>query len=143
MINQVTIDNIDGVKELQSIFNVVFKQKDELMRTLTANPYVKMYTYSVNEKVVGFIEYSRIYDRYELDNMYVLEEYRNKGIASCLISFMIEMAQKDNIKNITLEVRIDNNIALTLYEKYGFVKKAIRHNYYGDCDGILMEKEMM
>ncbi len=143
MINQVTIDNIDGVKELQSIFNVVFKQKDELMRTLTANPYVKMYTYSVNEKVVGFIEYSRIYDRYELDNIYVLEEYRNKGIASCLISFMIEMAQKDNIKNITLEVRIDNNIALTLYEKYGFVKKAIRHNYYGDCDGILMEKEMM
>ena len=143
MITKVTIDNMADVYELQKLFNVVFRQKDELIDTLTTNPYVQLYTYSIDKKVVGFIEYSIIYDRYELDNIYVLEEYRNKGIASCLISFMINEAQDNNITNITLEVRIDNDPALRLYVKYGFVKKAIRHNYYGDCDGILMEKEMM
>ena len=143
MISNITIDNIDRIKELQITFNDVFKQKNELINTLTANPYVKLYTYSVDKKIVGFIEYSLIYYRCELDNLYVLEDYRRKGIATCLINYMIEEIRKQNLKNITLEVRRDNYKAINLYKKYGFIEKAIRHNYYGDCDGILMEKEMV
>lgn len=143
MLNQLNIDNINSIKEVQSIFCDVFKQKDELINTLTANPYVKLCTYSVDKKIVAFIEYEEIYDRYELDNIFVLEEYRNMGLASYLMQYMIDEGKKNNIKNITLEVRRDNDKAIRLYKKYGFIEKAIRHNYYGNCDGILMEKEMM
>ena len=143
MLNQLNIDNINSIKEVQSIFCDVFKQKDELINTLTANPYVKLCTYSVDKKIVAFIEYEEIYDRYELDNIFVLEEYRNMGLASYLMQYMIDEGKKNNIKNITLEVRRDNDKAIRLYKKYGFIEKAIRHNYYGSCDGILMEKEMM
>ena len=143
MLNQLNIDNINSIKEVQSIFCDAFKQKDELINTLTANPYVKLCTYSVDKKIVAFIEYEEIYDRYELDNIFVLEEYRNMGLASYLMQYMIDEGKKNNIKNITLEVRRDNDKAIRLYKKYGFIEKAIRHNYYGNCDGILMEKEMM
>ena len=44
-------------------------------------------------------------------------------------------------KSITLEVREDNLYAIKLYEKFGFIKKAIRKGYYQGIDGILMERE--
>ena len=110
---------------------------------MEANPYVKLYTYSVDKNIIGFILYEDIQDRFELDNIYVLDSYRKKGIDSILMDLMINEGKKKNIQNITLEVREDNYKAINLYKKYGFVEKAIRHNYYDNCDGILMEKEMM
>lgn len=143
MLNQLTLDNIDELNELQSIFYEVFKQKNELINTLSNNPYVKIYTYSVDKKVVAFIQYEYIYDRFELDNIFVLDNYRRQGIASILIEFMIREGLNKKISNITLEVRQNNTQAIKLYKKYGFIEKAIRKNYYGHDNGILMEKEMI
>ena len=143
MINVLSIDNIDGIVNVQNIFCDVYKQKNELITTMRTNPYVKVCTYSVDKKVVGIIEYQDIYDRFELNNIFVLNDYRNNGVASYLMNYMIEEGKKKKIVNITLEVREDNINAINLYKKYGFIEKAIRSNYYGDCNGILMEKEMM
>jgi len=143
MLNQVTLDDINMLNILQNTFSDVFKQKDELITTLSSNCYVKLYTYSIDNKIVAFIQYEDIYDRFELDNIYVLKEYRNKGIAKLLMEYMINDGKSKKINNITLEVNEENTSAINLYKKYGFVEKAVRNNYYGKNDGILMEKEMM
>lgn len=143
MLKEIGIDNKIEIQNIQNIFCDVFRQKDELINTLESNPYVKLYTYSVDKNIVAFIQYEDIYDRFELDNIYVLAEYRKKGIASILIEFMINDGKNKKITNITLEVREDNVKAINLYKKYGFVEKATRNNYYDNCNGILMEKEMM
>ena len=143
MLKEVVVDNKIEQENIQNIFSDVFKQKKELIDTFSSNPYVKLYTYSVDKNIVAFIQYEDIYDRFELDNIYVLKEYRNRGIASSLMEFMINEGKKKKIINITLEVREDNTNAINLYKKYGFVEKAIRNNYYDNCNGILMEKEMM
>jgi len=143
MLKEVVVDNKIELENIQNTFSEVFKQKNELTDTFSSNPYVKLYTYSVDKKIVAFIQYEDIYDRFELDNIYVLKEYRNRGIASSLMEFMINEGKKKEIINITLEVREDNVNAINLYKKYGFTEKAIRNNYYDNCNGILMEKEMM
>lgn len=143
MLREIVVDNKKELENLQNIFSDVFKQKNELIDTFSSNPYVKLYTYSVDKNIVAFIQYEDIYDRFELDNIYVLKEYRNRGIASSLMEHMINEGKKQNIINITLEVREDNVNAINLYKKYGFTEKAIRNNYYENCNGILMEKEMM
>ena len=56
---------------------------------------------------------------------------------------MIKYAKDKKIENITLEVRSDNEKAIYLYKKYGFIPVAKREKYYNDVDGILMEKELM
>ena len=43
-------------------------------------------------------------------------------------------------KPSTLEVKINNYIAINLYQKYGYKKVAIRKGYYNGVDGILMER---
>ena len=56
------------------------------------------------------------------------------------MNYMINIIKDMDISNITLEVRVDNLVAIKMYEKFGFKKQAIRKNYYQGVDGILMEK---
>jgi len=55
---------------------------------------------------------------------------------------MIDIAKESKVINITLEVRVNNNAAIHLYEKFGFQKEAIRANYYQEEDGLLMLKKI-
>ncbi|MBQ9854262.1 MAG: GNAT family N-acetyltransferase [Bacilli bacterium] len=108
-----------------------------------SNPFRKRIEYFDNDLSLGYLEYSLIYDRMEIDNIEVLEEHRNKGIGSKLMAHLISIAISYHVVNITLEVRVSNEIARNLYKKYGFREVALRKFYYGDEDGILMEKQIM
>ena len=107
------------------------------------NPFSRRAEYIIDDKSVGYLEYSLIYDRIEIDNINVLEEYRNQGIGTKLMAYLVSMAIDLRVINITLEVRVSNEIARNLYKKFGFREVALRKYYYGDEDGILMEKNVM
>ena len=77
-----------------------------------------------------------IYERAEINYIFVLENYRGKKLASKMLEFMIKSCKI--CENITLEVRKSNSIAISLYRKFGFKEVAIRKNYYNNEDGILM-----
>lgn len=111
--------------------------------TSTINPFSRRVEYFVDDKSVGFLEYSLIYDRMEIDNFEVLEDYRGQGIGTKMMAYLISMAIDLRVVNITLEVRVSNEVARNLYKKFGFREVAIRKYYYGDEDGILMEKNIM
>lgn len=111
--------------------------------TKDSNPFGRRIEYIIDGKSLGYLEYSLIYDRIEIDNFFVLEEERKKGIGTKLMSYLISMAIDLHVVNITLEVRISNEIARNLYKKFGFREVALRKYYYGDEDGILMEKQVM
>ncbi len=108
-----------------------------------SNPFSKCIEYVENDTVMGTLKYSLIYDRMEIDNIFVEEEYRGKGIGNKLMSYLISVAINERVVNITLEVRISNTVARNLYKKFGFREVALRKFYYGDEDGILMEKQVM
>ena len=109
----------------------------------TSNPFSRRIEYSINDEVIGFLEYSLIYDRIEIDQVVVNEEYRGQGIGTKLMSYLISMAIELRVINVTLEVRVSNEIAIKLYKNFGFREVALRKYYYGDEDGILMEKQIM
>jgi len=103
------------------------------------NPFLKNYIYLDGDLPVGLISYSLIYDRIELEYIWVKEKFRKIGIASKLMDKMFE----EKVSNITLEVKTSNLSAIGLYKKYGFVVISTRKNYYGSDDAYLMIREMM
>ena len=107
------------------------------------NPFARRIEYIIDDKSVGYLEYSLIYDRMELDNFLVNDEFRRLGIGSKLLAHLISIAIEYRVDNITLEVRVSNEIARNLYKKFGFHEVAMRKYYYGDEDGILMKKNIM
>ncbi|MEB2836642.1 MAG: GNAT family N-acetyltransferase [Desulfurococcales archaeon] len=63
----------------------------------------------------------------------VLEEYRGRGIGSALLEETIRvMREVYDVESVYLEVRVSNDIAIRLYEKYGFVKARRVKGYYMD-----------
>ena len=103
------------------------------------NPFLKNYVFLNNNEPIGLISYSLIYDRIELEYIWVSFEHRKKGIASKLMDKMLE----ENSNNITLEVRTTNEKAINLYKKNNFKIVSTRKNYYGNEDAYLMIREMM
>ncbi|WP_278372323.1 GNAT family N-acetyltransferase [Segatella bryantii] len=115
----------------------------ELIVLDNPNPYARRIEYYDNDVLIGYLDYSHIYDRIEIDNFFVNEDKRGKGIGKKLLSYLVVIAINNHVVNMTLEVRISNEIARNLYKSFGFREVALRKFYYGDEDGILMEKQVM
>lgn len=130
MIIELTDKNIN---ELENTFINI----DEIKNELKNNPFAKILLYKEEGKVIGYLYYSDIYDRAEINQFEVDISHRNCGKGKILLNKMLELVDK----NITLEVKKDNLPAIHLYKSVGFVEKAIRKGYYQGIDGILMEKE--
>ena len=109
-------------------------------KEFSTNPYLKIITYVEKDKIIGFLLYSLIYDRIEIEQFEVITKERRKGIGDKLLKYLIEKYQDTDIKNITLEVKEDNIVAINLYKKYGFKKVSTREKYYDGVNGLLMER---
>ena len=55
---------------------------------------------------------------------------RRQGIAESLVLALIRALDECGVTSLTLEVRVSNLPARTLYEKLGFAAVGLRKNYY-------------
>lgn len=104
---------------------------------ITFNAFSHILIYVKDNEILGFLDYSKMYENMEINYIYVKEEYRKKGVATELLNYMITT---NNFNNITLEVNIKNLNAINLYKKFDFKIINIRKNYYNGVDGYLMER---
>ncbi|MGC7095877.1 ribosomal protein S18-alanine N-acetyltransferase [Amycolatopsis lurida] len=59
----------------------------------------------------------------------VAPEHQGKGIGKALLEALL--AKADELRApVLLEVRTDNEVAITMYEKHGFTKLGVRKRYY-------------
>lgn len=95
------------------------------------------------DKVIGYVDAWFISDEVHLANIAVDKDFRRQGVASKLLSKIIEIAQQKNCQKILLEVRLSNVIAQKFYEKFGFKKVYQRPKYYPDGeDALIYEKAL-
>jgi ribosomal-protein-alanine N-acetyltransferase len=73
----------------------------------------------------------------------VLPQHRRKGIAQSVINKAIEGMQYYKSKQCFLEVRVTNDIAISLYKKLGFEITRTLTGYYSDGeDAYVMTKRL-
>lgn len=138
MIKAASLNDIKWLnKEIKNIdSNYIFSEKT------FAEPFFNCIIYFHQDNPVAFLKYSFIYDRIEIDYVYVKLEYRKMNIATMLVDYVIKEGIENSSINITLEVKVDNTLAIKLYEKMGFVQIELKKGYYNGIDGILMIKEL-
>ena len=96
-----------------------------------------------DEDIVGFAGIWITPDSIELNNIVVRKDRRGKGYSKLLLEKLLEISKEYDKENILLEVSEINEVAISLYEKYGFVKNGQRKKYYeGKYDAILMIKKL-
>ena len=95
----------------------------------------------IGNVIVGFIIFSVINKEMHLLNIAVHTEHQKKGIGSLLMETMLKQASVMGVLKVYLEVRSKNEKAILFYEKYNFIKDAVRVNYYtgeNPDDAVLM-----
>jgi len=83
-------------------------------------------------RIVGFCSFWRVLDELHINNLAVLPEYRRQGVASALLSRVIEVGAGMGSRRATLEVRYSNDVARRLYGGFGFVVAGVRRGYYSN-----------
>ena len=72
MIEKITVDN-SNISETEKLFPQ-FLWKNQIKKDLENNPFIYYYVYKEKEEILGFINYSILYDRAELNYIVVQEE---------------------------------------------------------------------
>ena len=122
-------EHITGIAQLEKeCFSQPWSESG-LREELTNNSAV-FFAAEDDGKVVGYMGANFILDEGYITNIAVTEKRREEGIGSLLMERMTEEAKNRKLSFISLEVRVSNEKAISLYEKSGFKKLGIRKNFY-------------
>ena len=81
---------------------------------------------------VGYVSTWIVWEEAHITAIAVRKAYRGLGIGELLLAGSIETAMHEKSRVVTLEVRVSNYSAISLYKKYGFTKVGLRKAYYSD-----------
>ena len=92
-----------------------------------------------DDRICGYLVCSRYDTVWHIMNIAVDEPRRRLGIASVLLERLFERADRPGAQ-FTLEVRLSNEPAIALYERFGFQSSGLRRGYYHDNkeDALIM-----
>lgn len=138
-ISLMTKEDIDDVINVGLLSLKESFSKGAFLKELS-NPIAKYLVLKSNDVIVGFIGVWTILDEGHIMDIAVHPQYRNKGIGSLLLEFLISKLESFGLKSMTLEVRASNIVAKALYKKYGFEEEGVRKGYYSNNkeDAIIM-----
>jgi ribosomal-protein-alanine N-acetyltransferase len=96
-----------------------------------------------DEVLVGYLITSRYVDAWHVMNVAVAPDRQRRGIASALLGRLFELTADDDRRGYTLEVRVSNAGAISLYERLGFEQRGVRRGYYTDNreDALIMWRD--
>ena len=93
--------------------------------------------------IAGFILAWMVADELHITNLAVTPEMRRKGIAVILLTHLLDIATEQAATWCTLEVRVSNAAARSLYKRFGFREVGVREGYYADGeDAVVLGLEL-
>ena len=140
MIKKLTSDDINYIEQIFNLEKEIFKNSSfnkTYLETLIKADNSFIYAYIIEDKVCGYLMVLDSIDVYEILAIATVKEYRNKGIAQ-------ELLDKIKTKDIFLEVRESNQVAINFYKKNKFKEISVRKNYYSEPteNAIIMKLEV-
>ncbi len=140
IIEKMTLTDFEQIKDnLQIDFDEFWSAS--ILKSELESENSKYIVVKENEEIVGFAGIIVTPVDVEITNIVTKKNQRKKGIGKLLLDKLIKMAKEIKSESISLEVNEKNNIAIHLYESYGFEKVGVRKKYYNGIDNaIIMTK---
>lgn len=127
-----TEKDIDQIVHIERKSFTVPWPKEAFYQDILTNRYALYLLMEEKDVVIGYCGVWIVLDEAHITNIAVLPEYRGKKLGERLLKKMMEIAREAGAETMTLEVRVSNIPARSLYKKLGFQEGGIRKNYYTD-----------
>ena len=143
-IRKMSVEDLNVVEEMERILFSSPWSYEDFLYELNENAFSHNFVVEDHNEIVGYVGLWIMYDQSQITTIGVHPSYQRKGIGSMMMKKMIEESLAHQCLNMSLEVRVSNEKAISLYKKYGFETVALRKNYYEDNheDAYLMIKQL-
>ena len=94
-------------------------------------------------QVCGYAILDVVFEDAELLNIAVDIPYRGQKIGRVLLTTLLDCAKGLGANRCLLEVRVSNQTAIALYERFGFTQIGVRARYYGDGEDALIMQTIL
>lgn len=71
-------------------------------------------------------------DEGQIINIATHPKARRCGMGAAILAHLIEVARARGCEQLSLEARVSNTPAVSLYERFGFVKMGVRRGFYAN-----------
>lgn len=143
-IAQATIEELDQVSVLFNEYRIFYGQQSdpEAARSFLYNriAHRESILFVIKDRVMNTaIAFTQLYPSFSsismkrswiLNDLYVAEAYRGRGVAQLLLDSAMEYAKQTHAKGIALSTAIDNERAQAIYERNGYKRDTEFYSYY-------------
>ncbi|MFS0691045.1 ribosomal protein S18-alanine N-acetyltransferase [Sporosarcina sp. 179-K 8C2 HS] len=129
---KMTTEDIPEVVEIEQESFATPWTQEIFEHEMTGNDYAHYIVAVADDEVIGHCGMWVVLDECHITNVAVRKHMRGYGIGEALMRKAIELCKANDVRLMTLEVRVSNHTAQNLYRKLGFQDGGIRKNYYTD-----------
>ena len=125
-------EDIDQILEVEHASFATPWSREAFYNEIYNNKFAVYIVLEEYQKIIGYVGAWVVIDEAHITNVAILPSYRGKKLGEALLRKMMTVAKDMGARSMTLEVRVTNNVAQSLYRKLGFQNGGIRKNYYTD-----------
>ncbi len=140
-LRNLSLNDLDAVMQLENATFPSDAWSEESMASELASPsgyYIGLF----DSELVGYAGLATIPGcfTYDVQTIAVRQAQRGNRLGRTLVEALISQAKRLGSEQILLEVRIDNEPAIKLYQSFGFERIDVRKRYYqpDDVDALIM-----
>jgi len=141
-ISGMSVEDIPGVLVIENASFPTPWSESAFRYELLENPYASLFVAKTRDTVavIAFACAWIVDQEMKINNIAVHPDFRSRGVGTRFLKFLLEYAASQGCREVTLEVRPSNEVALHLYHQAGFVPVGRRKQYYTDTheDAIVM-----
>lgn len=130
-ISPITEDDIAEIAEIEKeCFSTPWSE--DALRSELSNDGAVFLKAVTDGEISGYIGMHTVLDECYIANIAVKNKFRRRGIGEAILDSAEKEALSKNCSFISLEVRVSNAPAISLYEKRGYISQGQRKNFYSN-----------
>ena len=132
-----TLNDVISMLEIENeCFLHPWKESD-LVYEIKDNPVSTVLVIEEKSIILGFLSYWITFDSATVAQIAIKKAYQGQHLSNLLMEEMVDDCYAKRVMSITLEVRVSNVKAISLYRKYGFKDIVIKPHYYDNGEDAL------
>jgi GNAT superfamily N-acetyltransferase len=119
-----------------------FQSEKAITKQIEESGYEYYFIIEDNE-IAGYTGIKKEEEKLFISKLYLLKEFRGKGLSSLCFKFIEDYLKKNNLKSMYLTVNKYNENSINVYKHWGFDIVRAEKNDIGNCfymDDYIMEK---
>lgn len=135
-----TSSHLQEVADFDALAHKDDKWTAEMFAVELERGYTRYWVALADGRPVGAVGIWIFFDEAEIATVTVHPDWQGRGIGTRLTAEAVKQAVSEGVEKATLEVRVDNMPAISVYKRFGFKRVHVRRRYYANGeDAFLMQ----